>query len=109
MRDKLVSKKVIMIDGQPSIWCPGCKNLHIFDVNGPVFRPRAQWTFDENYDAPTFNPSMLVNQHSARNRCHSWVRAGKIEFLVDCFHDLKGTTVEVPNIPEHVVTFFDED
>lgn len=79
------------------------------------------WTFDGNYDAPTFSPSVLVHGRdftpagraeyeawyaadcpkpapkfeSADTRCHSFVRAGRIEFLGDCTHALKGQTVEL--------------
>lgn len=31
--------------------------------------------------------------------CHSFVRAGKIEFLGDCTHALKGQTVPLPDWP----------
>ena len=56
-------------------------------------------------DKPTFNPSMLVNKDLnnpddrgngyVRHRCHSFVRDGKIQFLNDCTHELKGQTVSL--------------
>lgn len=91
--------------------CPGCDEMHV--VN-------AGWTFDGNYDAPTLSPSILVtgghyvSSHKAGDhcyctwserfpdipapkfkcgRCHSFVRAGQIEFLDDCTHALAGKTV----------------
>jgi hypothetical protein len=31
-------------------------------------------------------------------RCHSFVRAGMIEFLSDCTHELAGKTVPIPDL-----------
>jgi len=33
-------------------------------------------------------------------RCHSFVRDGRIEFLSDCTHALKGQTVDLPDLPD---------
>ena len=78
------------------IWCPGCEQLHPFRTrgSGPV------WTFDGNAEAPTFAPSMLVNKHDPPSRCHSFVRAGQIQFLDDCFHSLAGQTLPLPPLPD---------
>jgi hypothetical protein len=43
---------------------------------------------------------MLVNQHHAPARCHSFVEAGRIRFLNDCWHDLKNQTVDLPDLDE---------
>jgi hypothetical protein len=71
------------------IYCPGCKSHHVFDT---------RWTFNGDFEKPTFSPSMLVNQHRPESRCHSFVTDGKIQFLSDCFHDLAGKTVELPEV-----------
>jgi hypothetical protein len=83
--------------------CPGCDCPHTIKTepypNG--------WGFDGNQDAPTFTPSILVypsqtlddaGQVVATPRCHSFVRAGRIEFLSDSTHKLSGQTVELPDI-----------
>lgn len=69
--------------------CPGCKYGHPFEV--------PQWTWNGSLEAPTFRPSLLVNQHVPEWRCHSFVTDGRIQFLDDCFHELKGQTVEIPD------------
>ena len=74
------------------------------------------WGFDGNYDAPTFTPSVLVSStrrmtddEHARvmagetlnlppTTCHSFIKAGHIQFLNDCTHALAGQTVPLPNI-----------
>lgn len=70
-------------------FCPGCGYHHEFD---------SRWTFNGDYDKPTFSHSLLINQHKSESRCHSFVRDGKIEFLSDSFHSLAGQTVELPEV-----------
>ena len=85
--------------------CPGCEYAHGIAVDGS-----RGWSCDGVYDAPTISPSILVRyQHwvppaSLENPnpgvqvqrtdiCHSFVRAGQIQFLPDCTHRLAGQTV----------------
>lgn len=90
-------------------WCPGCKELHILTCYGNGAGPR--WSFDENLEAPTFAPSVLVsrpgrpdhpreNHRTTKTLCHLFVRAGRIEFLSDSAHALAGQTVPMAPIPE---------
>jgi hypothetical protein len=65
-------------------FCPGCNCAHGFNL---------RWTWNNNFDSPTINPSLLS---IGENRCHCFVKDGKIQFLMDCSHDLKGKTVEMP-------------
>ena len=32
--------------------------------------------------------------------CHSFIRDGQFVFLMDCDHELKGQTVDIPPLPE---------
>lgn len=98
--------------------CPGCNTMHSVSI-APDQRPR--WDYDGNATAPTFTPSVLIKtghmasahkpgdscwctfreEHPTREVrsrcgvCHFYVRAGKLQFLDDCTHDLKGQTVEM--------------
>lgn len=108
------------IDGNClGFWCPGCEEMHVVNSG---------WTFDGNYEKPTFSPSILVTvghytpshrgdcwctwnerhpNDSTRfkcSRCHSFVRNGRIEFLSDCSHALAGQTVELLPPPAHEET-----
>jgi hypothetical protein len=47
-------------------------------------------------ESPTFTPSILCNKDAPEVRCHSFVVNGRIQFLGDCFHFLKGQTVDLP-------------
>lgn len=99
------------------IWCPGCDEAHVIVHGG------AGWSWDGNAERPTFAPSLLVRSgHHADGKhpcwctynrdhpddpspfkcgvCHSFVRAGRIEFLSDCTHALAGQTVPLPPWPE---------
>ena len=76
-----------------TFWCPGCKEVHV------VYTHESQpihWEFNEDVDKPTFKPSILRHESKTEPRCHSFVEDGKIRFLGDCEHDLKGQTVEIP-------------
>lgn len=74
--------------------CPGCKDWHVIRT-GPD-----GWTWDGSVDVPTFSPSVLVQGPIggvADGRCHSFVTAGRIEFLSDSTHALAGQTVDLPD------------
>jgi hypothetical protein len=102
------------------IYCPACKSSHAFLVNSNI--PGQNWSLDGNMERPTFSPSMLVrgtmypsgsqwpneDEHKRlmsgedmRSQmkpyvCHSFVRDGKIQYLNDCTHALKGQTIDLP-------------
>lgn len=101
------------------IMCPACDRGHLFNLTpgkGPV------WQFvNADVEKPTFRASMLVKSgHYAKDHkpgdecwctfqkrygtceftcslCHSFVTDGKIQFLDDCTHALKGQTVDLPD------------
>jgi hypothetical protein len=72
------------------IFCPACNCGHEF-IEG-------RWTFNGDMDKPTFQPSMLVYKDDPEKRCHSFVTNGRIQFLSDCGHKMRGQTVELPEI-----------
>ena len=77
------------------LWCPGCQDQHRIIVSGS-----GAWEWDGNEEMPTISPSLLVNYGTIAGvpkRCHSFVRAGRWEFLTDCTHQLAGQTV--PMVP----------
>lgn len=101
-------------------WCPGCEEAHSISIADG----RGGWTVElSDPEYPTFSPSVLVRSgHHAKDeapgncwcdfedrdgrapgfkcfRCHSFVRAGRIEFLSDCSHALAGQTVDLPPFP----------
>jgi hypothetical protein len=69
--------------------CPGCEYDHPFHV------PR--WSWNGSMEQPTFRPSLVVWPDRPDKRCHSFVTDGKIQFLSDCYHALKGQTVDLPD------------
>jgi hypothetical protein len=74
--------------------CPGCGYGHPFEVGAPNGEG---WTWNGSFAEPTFSPSLLVNRDYPAARCHSFVENGKIRFLDDCFHELKGRVVDLPD------------
>lgn len=85
----------VIRDGQKgyTFYCPGCKYHHVYMVEGDL-----KWEFNGDIENPTFNPSLLVNDSRPEMRCHLFVREGKIHFCGDCFHDLKGKVVDLPEL-----------
>lgn len=88
-----------------SFWCPGCKCGHAFVVKwdpGLAEKMREDklgtptWTFNGDQAKPTFGPSLLYREEyegKVQRVCHLYVKAGQIEFLGDCTHELRGKTV----------------
>jgi len=72
--------------------CPGCREPHIVVVPP---HPNA-WDWNGDVQSPTLSPSILVQGGENDVRCHSFVRGGVIEFLLDCSHDLAGQSVQLP-------------
>ena len=82
-------------------YCPACKECHWVSV-GPRSMWSIVWSFNKDCEKPTINPSLLVTHRmpDGERRCHSFIREGKIQYLGDCTHELKGQTVEIPDFPE---------
>lgn len=91
-----LSKKLFVFGKEPAHWCPGCRQLHIFNVYEPNSYSNAIWTWDGNVDRPTFSPSMNIV-----GRCHYFLKDGKIQFLSDCKHELASQTIDLPDLPDH--------
>lgn len=110
-------------------WCPGCNSRHGITIElqdgltGPI------WSWDGNVLAPTFSPSIHIytdlpiwhfpghghsSEYLERKRldpnykipyqrktlCHYFLKDGILDLLGDCAHDLKGTKVPLPDLPE---------
>lgn len=84
-------------DGKKGLifFCPGCQMYHHVTVergdsySGPV------WTWNGDLEKPTVNPSLLINYLGTNKRCHLFVRDGRIQYLNDCNHALKGQTIDM--------------
>lgn len=80
--------------------CPGCGWHHLINLDPSIGRPC--WTFNGDLDRPTISPSINAWREYGGDRkterCHSFVRGGRIQFLGDCTHDLAGQTVDLPEI-----------
>ena len=90
------------------IHCPGCVRSHLIYTEPWTKRwtepdgtekekPGHVWEFNGDVDSPTFSPSLDCNKSKPGSHCHSFIKAGKIQFLFDCFHDLKGRIVDLPS------------
>lgn len=88
--------KVILVkyryDDSKHCWyyCPGCNIAHAFSLDVH------QWNGDRNN--PTVSPSLLHSNPQQHQICHSFIKDGKIQFCGDSWHDLKGQTVDLPEL-----------
>lgn len=92
------------------VWCPGCDDLHTIGVEGDDgSKPRTEWTWDGNLEAPTVSPSILVRMDFTNNVrpsivCHSYLESGRWRFLDDSTHAFSGVTgVPMVPLPEWVI------
>ena len=96
--------------GSIAFFCPGCHCLHVVATKAPLPNG-AVWFFNNNFEKPTFKPSINITTGSFAmpgytdpdgippTRCHTFVTDGKIQFLNDCTHELKGQTIDLPPVP----------
>jgi len=97
--------------GETTMWflCPGCDDYHACRVGHVAGHPC--WGFNGDLESPTLTPSVKVTypanpdadddfaEWRTERICHSFVAAGRIQFLSDCTHALAGQTVDLPEIP----------
>ena len=88
-------------------WCPGCDGPHGIQIEGPG----PKWTFNGNYDSPTFAPSIRCftiddeddNGNPCPPRevtlCHYFINDGVIQFCGDSPHKFAGQNVPLPDWP----------
>lgn len=82
-------------------YCPGCRTHHAPYVYPYKSPNNSIWMFNNNFDKPTFSPSILTRVKLSTGKemvCHSYVTDGKIRFLSDCTHHLANQTVDLPDI-----------
>jgi hypothetical protein len=75
-------------------WCLGCGYEHAF--NPEVHK------FNGSIEKPTVSPSLLHSNPQKYHTCHSFISDGKIQYLSDCWHQLAGQTIELPDIDEEL-------
>jgi hypothetical protein len=90
------------------IKCPGCKHTHTVYTN-PLYSSVC-WGYNGNQSMPTFTPSLRVTTGSLASPgfvdpegvpptcCHSFITDGAIQYCSDSTHELKGQTVELPEV-----------
>ena len=91
------------LDGEPAHYCEGCRRLHLISVTKPNQYSNAQWTFNNDYEKPTFTPSINIVGH-----CHYFITDGNIMYCGDSTHSLAGLTVPLPNFPNWILEDEDE-
>lgn len=65
-----------------------------------------RWDFNGDFERPTFRPSMLIqypreNPETGHVREHFFVTDGKIRYLQDCNHNMRGQIVDMIDCKWH--------
>ena len=81
--------------------CPGCQREKFLWLKPEQSPDGHSWHFTGTVESPTFHPSVLSvedwpEEEGGRRVCHSWVKAGMVQFLGDSTHELRGQTVPLP-------------
>src|SRR5680860_1899129 len=74
-------------------FCKGCGYEHCFALKNKG----GHHDFNMDLENPTISPSLLQN-FSPDRICHSFIKNGMIQYLGDCWHELRGQTIELPDI-----------
>ena len=82
--------------GRYIFYCPGCGENHYFDTIGksPV------WCFNGNEISPIVFPSIISYDINKNPVCHLFIRNGRIQYLKDCIHSMRGGTIEMTDMNE---------
>jgi hypothetical protein len=106
---RLVSKKNEHHGNMYLFYCPGCKNNHFFYTDN---RPGASWNWNNNWERPTVTPSINVSASlgmKENGQCHFFITDGRIAYQMDCWHTLRGQTVDLPDIDSEAKDWDDPD
>lgn len=107
-----MNKVKLIADKVYDFYCPGCQQTHTVHTGGVRNGSGASWHFNGDLDRPTFKPSinLKTGKYADPNWqepeepgvwstiCHSFVTDGKIQFLHDCTHELRGREVALPDL-----------
>jgi hypothetical protein len=96
----MLSLRLLEYEGILVHWCPACKSVHQIHVKDRN-HSGAVWTWDGQFESPTFSPSIKVTLYSG-GICHYYIKQGKIEYSGDCTHSLAGQTVDLPDLPNEL-------
>jgi hypothetical protein len=95
--------------GELTFWCEGCKEFHHINDSKTEIANANVWEFNGDFEHPTINPSILITSRKFNQktnqyeniRCHSFIKNGEIQYLHDCTHSLKGTTIVLDDTSKH--------
>lgn len=92
---------------QHMYWCPGCDMPHAVAVKPGVNGIGAGWIFTGTLECPTYSPSQLTKYKYGPDQkqviCHTFIKAGQIQYLNDCTHAMAGQTVPLPPLPDWLI------
>jgi Family of unknown function (DUF6527) len=96
-----LSSKLRFAPGGYAHWCPGCEGGHVIMTQSEPDFPGPSWTFDGNFESPTFNPSVKIGyKRPDAACCHYYLHEGVLKYCGDSTHKLAGKNVPLPDWPD---------
>jgi hypothetical protein len=88
--------------------CPGCKDVHVINLDSSRPLNQSYWEFNGNIDFPTITGAIRVWSESrergklklVKKVCEFEVKGGCIIYNADTTHELAGQTVPLPPLPD---------
>lgn len=96
-----LSAKLVRTERGIAHWCPACKCFHAFTLY-PLRAAHTQWLFNNNLVEPSFQPDNRIRIEDEKEGdyvCHYRLHEGRIEYLEDCTHAMRGKNIMLPDIP----------
>lgn len=81
-------------------WCPGCSMPHGIHVGPKTHPDQARWTFNGNWEKPTFTPSIRCLGSNNVTTCHYFITDGVQDFCNDSPHEQAGKKVPLMELPK---------
>lgn len=85
------AKVSILMPGYLAFSCPGCRMSHAIKIGGENGN---RW--NNNFGYPSLRDAFSVDG------CKGTVTDGVVQYALDCFHDMAGKTVSIPDWSDRV-------
>ena len=83
-------------------FCNGCGHEHAIPYTNVRPHVPGRWFFDENFESPTIEPSLLVFGWDGKtHECHVVITNGVLNYQSDCAHSLAGQSVPMQDVKEN--------
>lgn len=77
-----------------AFYCPACQTEHLITVKAPRNYQEPVWNWNHKEELVTITPSLVFESPTGK-RCHSFITLGRIHYMSDSEHELRGSAVNM--------------